>query len=242
MKFDRKWIIAAIIAAVILIVAIVLVVVLRVTNKGESYKADIKSVQFTTVVTNPFFPLRPGARWTYDNRTDAGVEHIVVEVTSQTQQILGVNCVAVHNNSSMDGTTLEESTDYFAQDSKGNVWYFGEETIEYKNGKPTQPTGWKAGEKGAQPGIMMKAQPRVGDTYWQEYSPGDTEVKAKVLSLTEKVTVPTGSYENVLMIEENNPLESELVEHKYYASGIGLVLTVGIKGEASRSELVGHTP
>jgi hypothetical protein len=120
---------------------------------------------------------------------------------------------------------------------------FGEDLTEFKNGKPVDTSSsWKAGQKGAQAVIVMKGQPKVGDEYWTEYIAGDAEVKAKVISTTEQVKVRAGTFNNAVMTEETSPLEPSIVEHKYYASGVGFVRSVKVRGESGEAQLVEYTP
>ena len=91
---------------------------------------------------------------------------------------------------------------------------------------------------GAEPGIYMQADPKVGETYRQEYYEGKAEDMAKVLSLDESATVPYGSFDHLLMTRDWNPLEPGVIEQKYYAPGIGNVLEVGVKGTSERVELI----
>jgi hypothetical protein len=152
---------------------------------------------------------------------------------------MGVTCVVVRDTVTLDGEVVEDTYDWFAQHVDGAVWYFGEDTKEYEDGQVSSTEGaWEAGVDGAQPGIVMPAEPKVGDSYRQEYYQGEAEDMAEVLSLTESVTVPAGTYQDVLMTEDVNPLEPDVVEHKYYASGAGLVLTVQVEGGSDREELV----
>src|SRR3954462_2004891 len=128
------------------------------------------------------------------------------------------------------GKLIEKTFNYYAQDKKGNVWYFGEDTREYKNGKVTSTKGsWEAGVDGAKPGIIMQAHPKVAQSYRQEYYKGEAEDMAKVLSLNESVTVPYGSFDRVLKTKEWTPLEPSYVEHKYYAPGVGQVYGGGLE-------------
>jgi hypothetical protein len=129
--------------------------------------------------------------------------------------------------------------DWYAQDEDGNVWYFGEDTKQLEGGKIVSTDGtWEAGKDGAQPGIMMEADPQVGDEYRQEYYEGQAEGMAEVLSLDEQVTVSYGSYENVLMTKEWNPLEPDVIEHKYYAEGVGNLLEETVEGGSGGFELL----
>ena len=119
------------------------------------------------------------------------------------------------------------------------VWYFGEDTKEYENGKVSSTEGsWVAGEHGAQPGIIMPAHPRIGDRYRQEYYRGHAEDQAEVVSITERADVPAGSYDGMVMTKETTPLEPAVLERKYYARGIGMVLAVDVSAGGTRDELI----
>jgi hypothetical protein len=202
--------------------------------------ARIKPADFTSKVDNPYFPLVPGTRFRYEAKTDEGVEVNVVEVTRRTKRIRGVPAVVVRDRVLVDGTVTEDTFDWYAQDRAGNVWYLGEDTKEYEDGKVVSTAGsWEAGVDGAQPGIIMKARPEVGDTYRQEFYQGEAEDAAEVLSVTERVTVPFGTFDRVVTTKDYTPLEPNMLEHKYYARGVGLVLSVAVKGGPERLELVG---
>jgi hypothetical protein len=197
------------------------------------------AAEFTSTVDNPFFPLRPGTRWRYRSATKDGVETTVVTVTSNTRTIAGVPCVEVRDTVRVDGALQEDTLDWYAQDRTGTVWYFGEDTKEYDNGKVSSTEGsWVAGKQGAQPGIMMPAHPRPGDRYRQEYYRGHAEDQAEVVSTSEHARVPAGSYDGMVMTTETTPLEPNVLERKYYARGIGMVLTVDISAGGTRDELV----
>jgi hypothetical protein len=199
----------------------------------------VNPADFVAKIDNPYLPLVPGTRFRYEGTTDKGPETVVVEVTHQTQQILGVTTVVVRDTVTRRGQLVEDTVDWFGQDRKGNVWYFGEDTKKYQNGKVVSTKGsWEAGKNGAQPGIVMKAQPQVGDTYRQEYLKGEAEDMGEVLSVTERATVPFGSFDQVVMVKDFTPLEPDRVEHKYYARGVGFVLEVMVKGGKDRLELV----
>jgi hypothetical protein len=203
------------------------------------YAPSIDPAAFGTTVDNPFFPLPPGVRWQYRSATKDGVETTIVTVTSRTRTIAGVECVEVRDMVRLDGALKEDTLDWYAQDRTGTVWYFGEDTKEYEHGKISSTEGsWVAGERGAEPGVLMPGHPRVGDLYRQEYYRGHAEDQAEVLSLAEQTRVPAGSYDGVVMTKETTPLEPAVLEHKYYARGIGLVLTVDASAGGARDELV----
>jgi energy-converting hydrogenase Eha subunit F len=194
---------------------------------------------FVATIDNSYLPLTPGTRWVYESKTEDGLERIVVEVTTETKAVMGVNCVVVRDTVTLDGNIIEDTSDWYAQDRDGNVWYLGEDTKEYEDGKVVSTKGsWEAGVDGAQPGIAMKADPKPGDEYRQEYYPGQAEDMGKVLRLGDSVTVPYGSFSDVLVTEDFTPLEPGVAEQKYYAPGVGLVLEVLVSGGTGRVELV----
>lgn len=198
----------------------------------EAYSPRIDPADFVAVVDNPYMPLSPGTTFIYDGTTENGNEHNEVYVSSETKTILGVECVVVKDTVVVDGVLEEATLDWYAQDKSGNVWYFGEDSKEYQEGGVVSPAGsWEAGVNGALPGIVMQADPAVGDTYRQEYYKGEAEDWASVLSLTESATVGTGAYSKVLVTKEWSGLDNPPVyEHKYYAEGVGFILTKYIEG------------
>lgn len=206
---------------------------------GEAYAPNIKPSEFVEKVDNEYFPLEPGTTFVYEGKTEDGTERNTVAVTHATKRVMGVGCTVVRDSVSVGGKLAELTFDWYAQDKEGNVWYFGENSKEYENGKVTSTKGsWEAGVNGAKPGIIMQADPRVGETYRQEYYEGEAEDTAKVLSLNESANVPYGSFDHLLLTKDWNPLEPGVVEQKYYAQGIGNVLEVGVKGTSERVELI----
>jgi hypothetical protein len=196
--------------------------------EGSPYQVGIDPADFVTAIDNPFFPLTPGTKLTY-----TGDEHVEVTVMSETKLIIGVAATVVRDQVFVDGALEEDTTDWFAQDRDGNVWYFGEQTAELKAGKVVSTAGsWEAGVHDAQPGIVMLAAPQVEDAYRQEFLKGEAEDLAQVTALSGSVTVPAGSWsgEDVLVTEEWTPLETDVRERKTYARGVGLVETRTIKG------------
>jgi hypothetical protein len=205
------------------------------------YDPAIDPANFVATIDNPYFPLKPGTRFVYEGQTAQGLEHDEFLVTHNTKVILGVTCVEVHDTVQTAGRLTEDTLDWFAQDRDGNVWYFGENTMELEDGLPTTLAGsFVAGVDGAQPGIVMEAHPAIGDFYRQEFDLRDAEDFAEVVGLGESVTAGGVSYTNCLKTRETTPLEPDLVENKFYAPGVGNVLTVdATTGE--RSDLVSVT-
>jgi hypothetical protein len=204
---------------------------------SETVRLD--PANFTTNIDNPYLPMTPGSRWMYSD-VERGVRHrVVMTVTSQTKVIAGVRARVVHDVESQGSEIVENTFDWFAQDRAGNVWYLGEATRSYANGRPRYSKGsWEAGKNGAQAGIIMPAKPRPGLQYRQEYRKGVAEDAAAVLSVDEQAQAPKGHYDNALLTKEFTPVEPRDLEYKLYAKGVGLVLALGVSGDASRQELL----
>lgn len=193
---------------------------------------------FVSSIDNPYFTLKTGATYTYETKTDEGTEKNIVIVTNQTKTVQGIATVVVWDRVWLDEELIEETYDWYAQDKSGNVWYFGEDSKEYEDGKVSTEGSWEAGVNGAEAGIIMKANPAVGDSYRQEYYKGHAEDMADVVSLNQTVTVPYGSFSDCLQTREWSKIESDLNEHKYYCKEVGgVALEVVIDG-GERSELL----
>jgi hypothetical protein len=211
-------------------------------RSAEPYQPVIDPANFTTKIDNPFFPLKRGATFTYKGVVPEGESSTTVEVLRQTRVVMGVTCIVVFDTGFVNGALEELTYDYYAQDKQGNVWYFGEDTKEYANGVVVSTAGsWEAGVDGAQPGIVMEAQPQVGDVYRQEFYRHVAEDMAEVLSLTETVTVPYGTFTNCVMTKDYSPIIKKVVEYKWYARGIGFVKSTMVQGGSETTELVNVT-
>jgi hypothetical protein len=198
-----------------------------------AYDPVIDPARFVAVVDNPLFPLTPGTLTTFAG----GDETIEVRVTHDTRLILGVTCTVVRDTVTEGGTLIEDTYDWFAQDAEGNVWYMGEDTVEYEAGQPVSTAGsWEAGQDGAKPGRIMLASPQVGDRYRQEYYACEAEDEGEVLAVGESVTVPQGSHTGCVRTLDTTPLEPDVQEHKTYCPGVGVVLEVDLE-TGTRTEL-----
>ena len=194
---------------------------------------------FVAQITNPYMNFAPGRIFVYRTETSAGTEIDTVEVTGEIKMIIGVATTVVHDRVYLNGTLSEDTFDWMAQDTEGNVWYFGEDTKEYENGQVVSTAGsWEAGVSG-EPGILMLAEPEVGLRYKQEDSPDNAEDMAKIVSLCAPVEVPYGDFECALVIAEWSLVESGPRDAKYYVSGVGDVLELGQRGsKQERTELI----
>ena len=209
---------------------------------SEPVKLD--PADFTTKIDNLYWPMKPGNRWVYrETDPDGTTLRVVVTVTSKTKPMAdGIVARVVRDTVTEDGKLVEDTWDWYAQDKAGNIWYFGELTKEYENGKFVSSAGsFEAGVDGAQPGVIMPANPKAGLAYRQEYYKGQAEDTAEIFSLDEQAEVPYGHFKNVVMTKDLNRLKPKALEYKFYARGIGPVLAVGISGGSDREELVRFT-
>lgn len=200
---------------------------------GERYRPVIVPTNFTHVVDNPYFPLVPGTTAIFIEKDGREKREIKSTVTHDTKMILGVKCVVVHETVTLDGKLLEDTFDWYAQDREGAVWYFGEATKEFKIGGRVFTEGsWEAGVKGAQPGIVMPARPRVGDRYRMEYAVNEAEDVGRIAALNETVTVPFDTFKECVRTREWSMLESG-TSTKWYAKGVGLIRDESASGEVA---------
>jgi len=203
-------------------------------------RLEIDPDNFVSQVDNPYFPLEPGTTLIYRGETEGVPTRNETYVTYDTKVILGVTCTVVHDQAFEEGVLVEDTFDWYAQDVDGNVWYFGEDTKELDgNGNVISTEGsWEAGVNGAEPGIIMLADPQKGDRYQQEFAPGVAEDMAQVIGFEDSLCVRYGCFDDVLVTKEWSPLEKGVVEHKYYAKGVGFIFGVMVKGGEEQTELV----
>ncbi len=208
------------------------------TGSPPDWNPVLDPADFVAVVDNPYYPLVPGTTFHYVAETEDGTETNDVIVTHETRQILGITATVVHDQVFLEGDLTEDTFDWYAQDKDGNVWYLGEDSKEIENGRVASTKGsWEAGVNGADPGIIMEADPQVGDEYPQEDAPRVAEDGARVVSLNASPSVPFGQFAGCLETEDFSRIESGK-EHKFYCPGTGLVLEASV-GSPERNELVG---
>jgi hypothetical protein len=201
---------------------------------------------FTVEITNRWWPMAVGDRWVYEEvDADGAVQRVEVTVLDETRTIAnGVEARVVHDVvTTADGALVEDTLDWYAQDVDGDVWYLGEQTAEYEDGEIVSTEGsWEAGVDGAQPGILLPAEPSPGLAYRQEFLAGQAEDEAVVLSVDELVEAPVGAWSGALLTRDTTPLEPDVAELKFYAPGVGPVLVLQTSGGSSREALVEYTP
>jgi hypothetical protein len=203
--------------------------------EGQDYAVTIATENFSDPLTNDYYPLEPGVTTVFEGDG----EHVEVTVTAETKVIMGVTTHVITDQVTVDGELKEDTVDWYAADNLGNIWYFGEKTAEYENGQVTSTEGsWEAGVDGALPGIIMLADPRVGDTYRQEFYAGQAEDVAKVYAMDESITVPKDRYDLILVTEDWSLLTPDVHERKWYAPGVGVVFEETVKGGSGTLSLI----
>lgn len=199
----------------------------QAATKADNPKTDtswrdtfnVNKADLSASGANPYFHLRPGTVSIFRD----GDTVLIISALKQTRTVDGVETRVVEEREMAAGKPKEISRNFFAIDSKtGDVFYFGEETDEYHNGKVTHPGVWLAGQNGARFGLMMPAHPKVGDRYYQELAPGVAMDRFEVLATDETVTVPAGTFKRCIHIRETSPLESGSSD-KWYAPEVGLI-------------------
>jgi hypothetical protein len=196
------------------------------------------------LIDNVWFPLAKGSVWVYDGQKDGKQARDVMTVTPKVKLIAGIRAAVVHDRLFLNGQLAERTTDFYAQDKRGTVWYLGENTAELNaSGKVTSTEGsFQHGRDGAHGGIFMPAHPAVGQSFQQESFKGQAEDRFRIVSLMTSVTTPAVSSQNAMLTEEKTPLEPGTVDHKYYVQGIGTVREQQVAGapaaQAERSDLV----
>jgi hypothetical protein len=208
-----------------------------------SEPANLDAADFVATIDNPYWPMAPRSHWVYrETDGEGGEQQVEVTVTDEAKTILGIEATVVHDVVTEDGDVVEDTYDWYAQDRDGNVWYLGEETKEYADGEVSTEGSWEAGVDGAEAGIALPGSPEAGMTYRQEYYAGEAEDTGAILSLDEWVEVPFGSFRDVLMTKDWTRLEPDVLEHKFYAKGVGPVLALTVSGGSGREELISFEP
>ncbi len=186
---------------------------------------DVSKATFVAGVDNAFMPMPVGATWTIEGQgTDEAIV-IQIEVLSETRVVNGVTATVLRDTETIDGELAEDTWDWYAQDSDGNVWYLGEDTCEYEGDVCVDTHGaWEWGVDGALPGIVMWADPEAqNQPYYEEYYAGEAEDVGEVVGTGESVSVPAGSYNDCVKLHETTPLDPAISEYKHFCRGVGLV-------------------
>jgi hypothetical protein len=215
----------------------------QANQTAKEYDPQINPADFSTKITNKYFSLPVGRKMVFESPLENGVnEKIEIEVLKETKVIGGVETIVYLDKVYNDGQLVEETRDYLAQHKNGDVWYFGEDVNNFENGKLKDHHGtFLHGKDGAKAGIWMKAEQKVGDSYRQEYYPGEAEDMRDTIATNVTVSTKLGKYTGCVIVYDWTPLESSSREHKYYCPHTGsLVLNQDLE-TGERSELTSIT-
>jgi hypothetical protein len=199
------------------------------------------AADFTPQVTNPYFPARPGLRWVYRGHEEGRRLRNVVRVLDRVEIVDGVPCAVIRDRVFLNGHLEESTLDWYTQDDRGRVWYYGEDTRTFdRHGHLESREGsWRAGVDGARPGIYMPAHPRVGRVFAQEHYPGHAEDHFRVLSRHATIHTPYRTFRRrALKTGEWTPLEPGVRDRKWFVRGIGQVAEATVRGGSDRAKLV----
>ena len=194
---------------------------------------------------NPYFPLDVGNRWVYEEDG----EQIVIQILDATKRIAGIDCIVYRDTVTSDGLLVEDTDDWFALRTNGDVEYCGEEVKDYEYFEGDDPEvpelteidgRFKAASTWPRRGRLPGNQPWSGTTYRQEWDPGNAEDIGTVVSTTyaygeneeldafvpEELARLMCSAGDCVVIADRSTLDPSSFEHKYYAKGIGKFLEV----------------
>ena len=204
---------------------------LAADRDGFEDEFNVAKESFASTGRNDYFILEPGYQLVLEGKDHGKPAKLVITVTNDTKKVDGVDTRVVEEFESVDGKPVEVSRNYFAIDKETrDVYYFGEEVDEYKNGKIVAHGGaWESGKNGARYGLMMPGEIRIGRKHYQEIAPKVAMDRAEIISDSETVSTPAGEFKNCLKTRETTPLEPEESEHKFYAKGVGLIVDAGLK-------------
>jgi hypothetical protein len=204
-----------------------------------TYEPVLNPKDFVRVINNPYYPLPVGRTLIYRGIKDGKTQIDRVHVTRRTKMLEGIRATTVTDVSTHSGKLLEKTTDWYAQDKHGNVWYLGENTAAYlPNGKVDRSGSWQAGVKDAEPGIIMLANPQIPDAYRQEYQKGNAEDTAWITRRGGSVKTALGTLHRTLTSLEFTVLEPGIIDQKIYARGIGIVVEQAVRGPVEFAKLV----
>jgi len=184
------------------------------------------------VIDNPWLPMTPGRVWIYAGHKERERALDVVAPSQRITVIAGVTTRVVEDHLYLGNRLAERTSDYYAQDRCGTVWYFGEDTAELdRRGHVTSREGsFLAGLRGAEPGVVMQAAPELGRRFRQEWYPRHAEDVFRAADLSAAVRVPYGRFPSALRTLETTRLEPGTLDEKFYARGVGEVMERSVRG------------
>jgi len=233
-------------AMALTISAAIMAPAIGLAGNDSAPSANLNPRDFSTNIDNPLFPLSTLGPKTFEGQdTDPDTGQVIETrlesvVLGKSRKVAGVEVLVLEEKAFADGELVERALDFFAQHEDGTVYYFGEAVDNYENGRIVNHDGsWLAGKNGAEPGIIMPADPVVGQTFNQENAPGVAQDQSRVLALDETVKTPAGKFKGCAKFEDTNPLDPQsTAEFKWYCPDVGLVRDEDAEGFI---ELVSYT-
>ncbi len=207
------------------------------------YEPVLDPANFVSVIDNQYYPLPVGRVLVYKGVKDGHKQIDTVTVTDQTKVLEGITATTISDVATTpSGTLLEKTTDWYAQDKQGNVWYLGEDTKHYgPNGQVDTSGSWQADVNDGEPGIIMEGDPQIPDAYRQEFLLGQAADTAWITNRGGSLKVPYGTVHDVLTSLEATVLEPTVVDQKVYAPGVGIALERALAGGLEYARLVSVT-
>ncbi|MDP2345270.1 MAG: hypothetical protein Q8O67_30275 [Deltaproteobacteria bacterium] len=189
-------------------------------------RVDLDTPAFSNPIdiTNPLFPIselesavflgfEAGAPLRIETTLLPG--SVGIDVDGDRTQTLASQFVAF-----VDGRIVEATIDHFAQANDGAVWYFGEDVQNFDDGRVEDTDGtWRAGREGAEPAMIMPAEPAVGDVFRPENFCGVVFEEATVRDVDVDVLAPSGLVSGAVVIEMLTADGG--TEEKVFAPGYG---------------------
>jgi len=201
------------------------------TNELDISICNPENVAFVTEIDNPFYPLAVGAQWVLEGEDDGEAVRVQITVLDENEEVMGVNTQVIEEREWADDVLTEVSRNFFAQTEEGTVCYFGEDVDIYDDAGEEvvdHEGAWRAGDNEALPGIVMPAEPAVGQSYDQEYAPDVALDHAEHESMGDTVEVPFGTFTDTLTVIETSPFDSG-ESLKQYARGVGILVDESIQ-------------
>jgi hypothetical protein len=181
-------------------------------------------------IDNPYLPLGKFHRCTYRGEEDGARQLIKRTVLDRTRTFVvdgvPVEAMVVKDRVREEGEVIEDTRDFFAQDDRGAVRYFGERVRDIRNGRVVGHGGsWLFGRDTEHIGVLMPAHPGRGHRWLSENAPPITVEHDRVVAKRgRQITV------------REFALPDREVEHKVYERGVGVVAELPPEGEV---DLVG---
>jgi len=206
-------------------------VVPHVAVAPESQRGDLRVPTFShpTEVTNPLFPVSKQASVLFLGHVDGKPFRTEVTLLPDTRIVewegQRIETLVSQYMAYLGGRIQEVAYDLYAQADDGSVWYFGEDVADFVDGAIVTKEGtWIVGKDG--PGAMiMPGDPKVGNAYRTENTPGIAFEQVTVTSVDRTFEGPLGPIQGGMVGQELH-MDGK-TENKLFAPGYGEFYTSG---------------